>query len=206
MRTKNGLSFWFICACLLQPGSLAAKVDGPTRKMTNRIVIHAISGPLCRNGAVAYSGAPGDVWQWKRFFDAHPFLGVHYIIDRKGQVAASTPDNLVANHALDHNDDTVGIELVHSGDGVELFGEEQIGALINLLKDLTSRYKVDARNIVSHSEIDKRTFVCGGRTVKGRTDPGENFPWTRVREALSDQKQPKLIHEPVVVAPPRRAH
>ena len=33
----------------------------------------------------------GDAARWKRFFERHPFLSIHYVIDREGRIAASVP-------------------------------------------------------------------------------------------------------------------
>ena len=204
MRLGTCLHLW-VCLCAMYSDVSEAKVYGAVRKTTNRIVIHTISGPICKNGMLAYSGAFGDVWQWKRFFDTHPFLGVHYIIDRKGQVASSTPERLIANHALDHNEDTIGIELVHNGDGIEPFSAEQISALMALLKQIMARHAIALHGIVSHAELDKRTFACGERSFKSRTDPGDNFPWVKIRDALRGERMPKLIREPTLVEPRKRA-
>ena len=149
---------------------------------------------IVRAAGSEFSGAPGDAARWKTFFDRHPFLGIHYVIDRDGRVEASTPDDRRANHALGASETSIGIELVHNGDGVEPFGEAQIGALIRLLADLKSRYRVPVERIVGHGDVDSRTFTCGGRTHKGRMDPGDNFPWATVRAALAPA--PRLVAGP----------
>jgi hypothetical protein len=162
-----------------------ALTRGPVQAEIHAIIIHAVSGPFCKGGRVAYSGAPGDAARWKRFFDRHPFLGIHYIVDRSGTVVSSTPENQMANHALGTNHGTIGIELVHNGDGEELFGDQQISALIELIRSIRSRHDIPLANIKSHAEVDNRTFECGGKPVKARVDPGSNFPWTRLRDELS---------------------
>lgn len=144
------------------------------------------------------SGAPGDAERWKAFFDTHPFLGIHYVVDREGVVLASTPEDRVANHALDNNDTSVGIELVHNGDGEEPFEAKQIEALIALLKSIRSRYRIPLENIVGHADIDERAFRCGGKVYKTKMDPGANFPWARVRAAL--RGEPRLLSEPKLVS------
>jgi N-acetylmuramoyl-L-alanine amidase len=118
------------------------------------------------------------------FFDRDPVLGIHYIIDRTGTIASSTPENRTANHAQGDNIGTIGIELVHNGDGKEMFGDAQIDALVNLITSIRQRYDIAIENIKSHAEVDNRTFQCGGHTEKARVDPGENFPWSKLRAAL----------------------
>ena len=163
----------------------AATTAGTRRTTIDTIIVHAVSGPSCAGGRLKFSGAPGDASTWKRFFDRHPFLGIHYVVDRDGQVAASTPEERIANHALDNNATSVGIELVHEGDGIEPFGEPQITALIGLLERISRRHGIAVERIKGHGDVDHRTFVCGGRSHKGRSDPGANFPWIRVVSALT---------------------
>lgn len=174
-----------------------AITNGPRRTNIDTIVVHAISGPSCLRGQLTFSGAPGDAMRWKRFFDYHPFLGIHYVVDREGVALASTPEDRTANHALNNNDRTIGIELVHDGDGKEPFGQKQIDGLVALIKAIRSRHPVPIENIKGHSDVDVRTFNCGGKSYKTKMDPGDNFPWAQVRAALADP--------PHLVAAPKRA-
>lgn len=164
--------------------SAGATTSGAMRDVIDTIIIHAISGPACSNGQLIFSGAPGDAERWKRFFDTHPFLGIHYIIDREGVTLASTPEERTANHTLEDNDTSIGIELVHNGDGIEPFGSKQIDALIQLIGSIRSRHHVPVENIIGHSDVDEREFSCGGKSYKTKMDPGANFPWERVRASL----------------------
>ena len=182
LRGAVALALAFGCGAASGAG---ASTNGPLRTEVHTIIVHAVSGPSCLLGRVVYSGAPGNAQRWKRFFDDHPFLGIHYVVDRDGTVLASTPENRQANHALGNNEGTIGIELVHAGDGVEPFGDKQIEALIELIKSIRTRYKIPLENIKSHGEVDTRTFPCGGRDMKSRVDPGANFPWAKLRAALS---------------------
>jgi hypothetical protein len=178
-------------------GAAGANTSGPRRDTVDGIIIHTISGPSCSSGQLKFSGAPGDAERWKKFFDGHPFLGIHYVVDRDGVVLASTPEGRVARHTLDNNDTTIGIELVHDGDGEEPFGAKQIHALVALLRSVRSRHPVAIENIVGHQDVDDRTFRCGGREYKSKLDPGANFPWAHVRAALRG--------DPRIVASPRPA-
>ena len=173
-----------LAGVLAGPWPAAGITSGPEREIVDSIIVHAIGGPSCDGGKLVFSGAPGDAQRWKNFFDRHPFLGIHYVVDRDGLVLASTPEDRVANHALDNNATSIGIELVHEGDGIEPFGKRQIDALIGLLKSIRTRYEVPIDNIKSHSEVDVRTFTCGGGLYQTKMDPGANFPWGRVRAAV----------------------
>jgi N-acetylmuramoyl-L-alanine amidase len=169
-------------ACLSFPAH--ATTRGAPQDAVHSVIIHAVSGPACQGGTVVYSGAPGDAARWKGFFDRHPFLGIHYVVDRDGRALASTPETRQANHARDAKGGTIGIELVHQGDGVEPFSDVQFSALVKLVDGIRRRHNVAIENIKGHGDIDSRTFNCGGRAIKGRSDPGANFPWERLREAL----------------------
>ena len=182
-----------------------ATTSGAKRTAVDTIIVHAISGPdtRCPGGKMAFSGAPGDADRWKSFFDKHPFLGIHYVVDRDGKVDASTPESRVANHALDNNDTSIGIELVHDGDGTEPFENAQIDALIGLLRSIRSRHDVAIENIRGHADVDARTFRCEGRVQKTKMDPGANFPWERVRAALEPKPKPQIASMPAAAPEPR---
>lgn len=182
---------------MAMPHLAEAATSGPQRRLVDSIIVHAISGPSCAHGRLAFSGAPGDAARWKAFFDRHPFLGIHYVVDRNGVVLASTPENRIANHARNNNESSIGIELVHDGDGDEPFGPKQIEALIGLIKDIRKRHDIPLANIKGHSDVDTRTFQCGGKSYKTKMDPGANFPWPEVRGSLEGP--------PRLVAAPRRA-
>ena len=192
---------------LAVPWPAAGTTSGPRRQLVDTIIVHAIGGPSCAGGKLAFSGAPGDAWRWKAFFDRHPFLGIHYVVDREGVALASTPEDRLANHALDNNDTSIGIELVHEGDGIEPFGKRQIDALIRLIRSIRSRYFVPVENIKGHSDVDVRTFACGGAVYATKMDPGANFPWKLVRAAVRDE--PRLVAGPSLVThrphPPARS-
>lgn len=178
-------------------GAAEATTSGPRREAIDTVIVHAISGPACDHGELRFSGAPGDAQRWKAFFDRHPFLGIHYVVDREGVALASTPEERIANHALDNNDTAIGIELVHDGDGQEPFAPKQIDALIRLIKSIRSRHDIPIENIKGHSDVDARKFACGGTLHKTKMDPGANFPWARVRAAL--RGEPRLVAGPRLV-------
>jgi N-acetylmuramoyl-L-alanine amidase len=177
------------CALVLCAPRASAHTSGVLRTRVHTIIVHAVSGPRCDGGRVVYSGGPGDAARWKRFFDDHPFLGIHYVVDRSGTVLASTPEDREANHARRNNEGTIGIELVHNGDGKEPFSDRQLDALINLIKSIRTRHNIPIENIKSHAEVDTRTFACGGQSIKSRQDPGANFPWTKLHDALRDKPE-----------------
>ena len=106
----------------------ATSSGAPRREAVDTIIVHAISGPTCAGGRLVFSGAPGDAERWKAFFDRHPFLGIHHVVDREGVAFASTPEDRVANHALD----ATRTEIVGSalGSRAELIGAVRL-AIVN---------------------------------------------------------------------------
>ncbi|AYC30943.1 N-acetylmuramoyl-L-alanine amidase [Pseudomonas cavernae] len=78
------------------------------------------------------------------------------------------------------NSSSIGIELVNPGYADSANGrvwypyrEEQIEALIVLLKDIVQRYRIAPENIVGHSDI----------APQRKLDPGPLFPWQRLAAA-----------------------
>lgn len=168
--------------------SAQATSHGPKRHGVDHVIIHTIGGPTCENGKVVYTDASGDALLWKGYFENHEFLSIHYIIDRHGVTVASVPEDETANHALGRNEGSIGIELVHNGDGQEEFGHDQIDAVVVLLKKIRERHSIPIGHIVGHADIDDRTFLCGGQEMKSKPDPGANFPWAIVRTALQSSE------------------
>jgi N-acetylmuramoyl-L-alanine amidase len=176
---------WLILPILLMsPFPSDARTQGKARHTVNRVIIHAIGGPYCKDGSVVYSTADGDARRWIGFFNRHKVLGIHYVIDKSGHAEAGVPENQVANHARGNNADTIGIELVNRGDGKDPYPDLQLGMLVAALRSITKRWGIDKKSILAHSAVDDRTFLCGGREVKTKQDPGPAFPWKRVLEAI----------------------
>ena len=78
------------------------------------------------------------------------------------------------------NSSSIGIEIVNKGFRDTPQGrvwypytEGQIQSLITLLKDISTRYKIDPQNIIGHSDI----------APLRKLDPGPLFPWKRLAEA-----------------------
>lgn len=157
-----------------------SKNSGPQRNNVDTIVLHSIGGPVCdkEKGKVVFTPAGKDADYWKAHFEGHKTFGVHYVIDRKGKTVKSIPENQVANHAYGHNKTSIGVELVNKGDGKDPFPSVQIDALVKLIKEIRNRWKnISVSNVKRHSDVDTRTFDCGGKKVKKKQDPGNKFPY-----------------------------
>ena len=169
---------------LLSPQKLIALNQGEQRTKIDSIVVHSIGGPECKDGIVKYSPAVWDAEFWINYFNNHEVLGVHYVVDREGVVEPGVPETHIAHHARGHNDHSIGIELVNKGDGNDPYTEKQLDALIRLLNKVSKRWEIPHDRIFAHAELSDKTFECGGNIYKSTQDPGEHFPWVKVRERL----------------------
>ncbi len=150
----------------------------PRAANIDAIILHAIAGPYCVGGSVKYSDARDDLLFWKKFFEKHKVIGIHYIIGRNGDVVKSIDEGKVANHAIGWNHRSIGIELLNQGDGIEGYPKSQMLSLQLLITQLKDKYPlIKIKNILRHSDIDHRSFKCGIDTVKQKQDPGLLFDY-----------------------------
>jgi N-acetylmuramoyl-L-alanine amidase len=169
-----------------------AREQGEPRSMTavNGIVLHSIGGPACVKGEVRYPQVPqqeDDAKFWRDYLAKSEKADVHYIIGRTGKVESLIREDQIAYHASSNNKQTIGIELVNSGDGIEAFPYSQIFSLIYLISDIRKRNpQIFLQNIVTHSMVDQRTCTCGNEVYYRRTDPGIAFPYAEIMKLLSD--------------------
>jgi N-acetyl-anhydromuramyl-L-alanine amidase AmpD len=165
------------------------------------IVIHTVGGPACISNAVRFRPIPerdDDAEFWRRAMRSAPSADAHIVIGRTGNKADVIPITQIANHTYGANATSIGIELVHRGDGNEPFRESQILKLIEVIKELRHRHRlISIENIVTHSDIDERTCSCGGAIYRRRQDPGANFPMDRmlkeVRLPTDEKSRPSSL-------------
>lgn len=152
------------------------------------LVVHTVGGPACIKKIVQFRPIPkrnDDTQFWQKLLKRAPNTEAHYVIGRKGTAARVMSPTEIAHHTVGINDVSVGIELVHRGDGMEPFDEPQIMKLVELIKAIRQKFpKISISNIVGHSDIDQRTCSCGGKPYPRRQDPGANFPMRRVIDAV----------------------
>lgn len=97
----------------------------------------------------------------------------HYLVGRDGRIFQLVDERFRAWHAgrsrwgadADLNSSSIGIEL--DNNGYEPFPQPQIDALLQLLGDIKTRYKIRTENFLAHAD------VAPGRKV----DPSAWFPW-----------------------------
>lgn len=105
-------------------------------------------------------------------------VSAHYLIGRNGQIVQLIDERDRAWHAgtswwgglTDINSASIGIELDNNGH--EPYADTQIDALLALLNDLRTRYRIPAANYIGHAD------VAPGRKV----DPSAWFPWEKLAE------------------------
>jgi N-acetylmuramoyl-L-alanine amidase len=106
-------------------------------------------------------------------------VSAHYLIGRDGRIHYLVDELRRAWHAggsywggnRDLNSASIGIEL--DNDGAEPFADAQIEALIELLHDITRRWRLPPQNVLGHGD------VAPGR----KSDPSAWFPWRRLAQA-----------------------
>jgi N-acetyl-anhydromuramyl-L-alanine amidase AmpD len=140
------------------------------------VVIHSTGGPTCDAG----TGKP--IWvradtleESMRRIEAHPKLGIHYMIDRDGTLRASVPEDQVAHHVFRVSGRSIAIELINDGDGLDPYPEAQLASLVKLLRDIKQRRGITRDGIRRHSELDVAPLPCD-RKQRRKVDPGAAFP------------------------------
>jgi N-acetylmuramoyl-L-alanine amidase len=115
--------------------------------------------------------------------EAHPKLGIHYMIDRDGTLRASVLEDQVAHHVFSFSARSIGIELVNDGDGLDPFPDAQLAALVQLLRDIRQRRGITRDGVRRHSELDHARLLCD-RTQRRKVDPGAAFPYESILDRV----------------------
>jgi len=148
------------------------------------IVIHSTGGPTCEatTGKPIWVGA-GTLEEDMRQIEANPKLGIHYMIDRDGNLRASVPEDQVANHVFHYSGRSIGIELINDGDGRDPFTDAQLASLVKLLRDIKQRRGITRDGIKRHSDLDHALLSCD-RTQRRKVDPGAAFPYESILDRV----------------------
>ena len=124
-----------------------------------------------------YTGMRTEKAAIKRLTNYKSEVSSHYLIKQTGEIITLVPDLYIAWHAgrskwKKHeflNKNSIGIEITNPGHsyGYKKFPKQQILSLIKLTKFLISKYRINKKNILGHSDI----------APERKKDPGEKFPW-----------------------------
>jgi hypothetical protein len=158
-------------------GDAVARRTGHVRTQAiDMVVIHSTGGPTCdpRTGKPIWIRA-GSLDENLRNIEAHPRLGIHYMIDRDGTLRTSVPEDQVAHHVFRVSGRSIAVELINDGDGVDPFPDAQLASLVKLLRDITQRRGIRRDGIRRHSELDHALLPCDP-TQRRKVDPGAAFP------------------------------
>lgn len=131
------------------------------------------------NFVIIHHTAQHNIEQTIRTFKLpHTKVSAHYVIGKDGQVVQMLNDYERAWHAgrskwghnTDLNSSSIGIEL--DNNGIDMFPEVQINALLQLLDTLKSKYRIPQLNFIGHADI----------APSRKDDPSISFPWKKLAE------------------------
>jgi N-acetylmuramoyl-L-alanine amidase len=164
--------------------TISARTVGQKRvQPIDMVVIHSTGGPTCdkTTGKPIWIKA-GSLEANMKFIEAHPKLGIHYMIDRDGALRSSVPEDQIAHHVYRYSVRSVAIELINDGDGNDPFPEAQLRATSALIKEIAQRTGVLRQAVKMHSDLDQAPMSCD-RTKRRKVDPGPLFPIEAVLNA-----------------------
>ncbi|HEY6094910.1 MAG TPA: peptidoglycan recognition family protein [Gallionellaceae bacterium] len=171
----------------LAAGNAEARRAGALRTQpVDMVVIHSTGGPTCdaASGKPIWVGA-GVMQDNLRQIEAHPVLGIHYMINRDGTLRSSVPENQIAHHVYHYSERSIAIELINEGDGKDPFPPAQLDALVKLLRDIVQRRGITRDHIVRHSDLDHGRMACD-KSHRRKVDPGAAFPYKAVLDRVYD--------------------
>lgn len=130
----------------------------------------------------------------------------HYYVDLDGSIYRYVADTRVANHTVDYNSRSIGIELVnigrypHWGNSQHqtftlAYTSSQIEALLALLRKLRNDHP-GIRYLAGHEDLDTRLEPATDNPailLRRRQDPGPLFPWPQI---IADVQLERLYASP----------
>lgn len=173
-------------ALAFAPAEVAARRNGAKRTHVDMVVLHSTGGPTCdaNNRVIWVPG--GELEANMRFIEAHPVLGIHYMIGRDGALRRSVPEDEIGHHVFFYSERSIAIELVNDGDGRDPFPAAQLDVLVTLLRDIARRRGIGRAGVKRHSDLDQGVLPCD-RNQRRKVDPGPAFPF----EAVLDRVYPR---------------
>ena len=189
---------WPVLAALTAvAGHAEARRNGAARtQVIDMVVIHSTGGPTCD----AATGRPiwvkaGTMDDNMRHIEAHPRLGIHYMIDRDGTLRSSVPEDQVAHHVFRFSGRSIAIELINDGDGRDPFPEAQLTSLVELLRSIRQRRGIARDGVQRHADLDHAPLPCD-TTQRRKVDPGDAFPMESVLDRVFHAPLPPSMKKP----------
>ena len=118
-----------------------------------------------------------------RLRDPEAKVSSHYVVEEDGRIFRLVAEERRAWYAgvsfwrgrRNINGDSIGIEIVNPGHefGYRPFPQAQLDAVFSLVADIRTRWDIEDRDIVGHSDV----------APTRKEDPGELFPWKALAEA-----------------------
>ncbi|WP_293899101.1 N-acetylmuramoyl-L-alanine amidase [Phenylobacterium sp.] len=130
-----------------------------------------------------YTGMPTGAEALDRLRDPAAKVSSHYLVEEDGRVFRLVAEERRAWHAgvsywrgrRNLNGESIGVEIVNPGHefGYRPFPDAQVEAVTALVADIRTRWSIEDRDIVGHSDV----------APARKDDPGELFPWKRLAQA-----------------------
>ena len=124
-----------------------------------------------------YTGMKKESESIKRLTSTKSKVSCHYLIKNNGEIVVMVPDLYISWHAgISYwkkfkliNRYSIGIEISNPGHQhrYKKFNQKQINSILKLTKFLMSKFKLNPKNILGHSDV----------APTRKKDPGEKFPW-----------------------------
>jgi hypothetical protein len=162
----------------------ARRTGNIRRQAIDMVIIHSTGGPTCDG----ITGKPiwveaGTLEDNMRLIEAHPLLGIHYMIDRDGTLRTSVREEEMVPHVFTHSGRSIAIELINDGNGLDPFSDLQLKSLVKLLRDIKQRRDIKRDGIKRHSDIDLTRLPCD-RSKRRKVDPGAAFPYASILDRV----------------------
>ena len=177
MKAKpTAIALLLTALTLTHTATEARRTGKPREQPIDMVVIHSTGGPTCD----AKTGKPiwvpaGTLDENMLQIEAHPTLGIHYMIDRDGTLRASVPEDQIAHHVFRFSERSIAIELINDGDGRDPFPDAQLASLVKLLRDIKARRGIKRDGVKRHADLDLALMPCD-KTQRRRVDPGAAYP------------------------------
>jgi N-acetylmuramoyl-L-alanine amidase len=191
VRKRNSALALLLAGLLGASNGVEARKRGPQRtEPVNLVVLHSTGGPTCdlKTGRPIWVKA-GTMEDNLKHIEAHPTLGIHYMIDRDGTTRTSVPESQIAHHVFRYSERSIAIELINDGDGIDPFPTAQINALVTLVRDIKTRHRITRDGVKRHSDLDKGKMPCAPERPR-KVDPGAAFPFEEVLDRVFQKTLP----------------